>query len=149
VEHFVARALRADLTLDYDNLVFACAGCNGAKETIKVPDPCKVAFGDLVEVAADGQITAKNEAGRYLIEKMQLDDDECTHIRSTILNIIKLARGHTDEELARVVLGELLGFPPDLPDLNRFRPPGGNSRPEGVHNCFFALRARDQLPEYY
>ncbi|MFZ1221533.1 MAG: HNH endonuclease [Chthoniobacterales bacterium] len=150
VEHFAARALRADLALDYENLVFACAACNGAKATKKLPDPCNVAYGDLVEVAPDGQINAKNDEGRYLIEKMQLDDEECTRLRRVILGIVELAREHADSAQATVVIRELLGFPENLPDLaNQPEPPGGNSRPEGLKDCFFALRARNELPDYY
>lgn len=150
VEHFVPRALRPDLALDYDNLVFACAACNGTKATQQLPNPCSVAYGDLVEVNSEGQINAKNDEGRYLIEKMQLDDEECTRSRRLLLKILEFAQRYPESHESALVVRELLGFPKNLPDLaNQPEPPGGNSRPEGIENCFFALRAKNQLADYY
>jgi hypothetical protein len=40
----------------------------------------------------------------------------------------------------------LLGYPDNLPDLSRLRPPR-NTRPEGVAKSFFARRKRGELPE--
>jgi hypothetical protein len=42
-----------------------------------------------------------------------------------------------------------MGFPDDLPDLRRLRPPAGNARPEGLEDSFFAKRRRGELPETY
>jgi hypothetical protein len=38
-----------------------------------------------------------------------------------------------------------MAYPDDLPDLRRLRPPGGNSKPEGVNQSAFALRERGAL----
>jgi len=43
----------------------------------------------------------------------------------------------------------LMGFPDDLPDLGRLRPPEGNTRPEGVEESYFAQREKGVLPETY
>jgi hypothetical protein len=42
-----------------------------------------------------------------------------------------------------------MGFPDDLPDLSRLRPPGGNSRPEGIEESYFAQRQRGESPAFY
>ena len=43
----------------------------------------------------------------------------------------------------------LMGFPDDLPDLARLRPPGGNTRPEGVQSSHFARKKTGVLPQTY
>jgi hypothetical protein len=43
---------------------------------------------------------------------------------------------------------EHMAFPVDLPDLRRKRAPS-NSKPDGVENCYFALRERGELPASY
>lgn len=58
--------------------------------------------------------------------------------------IINLAEQY-DHRLYR----ELLGFPDDLPDLARLRPPEGNRRPEGIQESCFAQRERGELPSTY
>jgi hypothetical protein len=47
-----------------------------------------------------------------------------------VLRIIRLAA--TKNNIS--VLLRLLGYPADLPNLTRKRPPAGNTRPEGIHN---------------
>ena len=36
---------------------------------------------------------------------------------------------------------QMMGFPDDLPDLARLRPPQ-NARPEAINECYFAQRER-------
>jgi hypothetical protein len=64
--------------------------------------------------------------------------------RRTWIDIISLARQH-DPQLHQ----RLMGFPDDLPDLSRLRPPGGNSRPEGIEESYFAQRQRGESPAFY
>ena len=45
------------------------------------------------------------------------------------------------------LIRELLCFPADLPDLSSLRPPGGNSRPEGIALSYRERRLRGELPE--
>ena len=45
-------------------------------------------------------------------------------------------------------LRDWLGFPPDLDDLRRLKPPT-NRRPEGIEEGYFARRERGELPEIY
>jgi hypothetical protein len=43
----------------------------------------------------------------------------------------------------------LMGYPEDLPDLARLRPPGGNGRPRGLAACSFGRRREGTLPATY
>lgn len=60
------------------------------------------------------------------------------------IGIIALAERYDPELYLR-----LLGFPEDLPDLSRLRPPGGNSRPAGVLESYLAQRRGGTLPAIY
>jgi hypothetical protein len=40
-----------------------------------------------------------------------------------------------------------MGLPNDLPNLARLRPPGGNSRPEGMEQSYFVQMEKAILPE--
>lgn len=73
-----------------------------------------------------------------------LDADEAIEFRMIRIGIIALA-AKCDPELHR----KLIGLPSDLPDLQRLRPPGGNSRPDGVKASWYARRERGGLPETY
>jgi len=42
-----------------------------------------------------------------------------------------------------------LGFPDDLPDLASKRPPGGNTRPNGLNQSCFEQRKRGERPDVY
>jgi len=59
------------------------------------------------------------------------------------LRIIELAAERDPELFQR-----LMGFPDDMPDLWRLRPPH-NSRPEGIDESYFAQRQRGMLPDTY
>jgi hypothetical protein len=42
-----------------------------------------------------------------------------------------------------------MGFPDELPDLARLRPPDGNTRPEGIQESYFAKKTGGVLPSEY
>ena len=44
---------------------------------------------------------------------------------------------------------QLMGFPKDIPDLSRLRPPDGNTRPKGIKESHFAKHVRGELPATY
>jgi hypothetical protein len=52
------------------------------------------------------------------------------------------------EERDAELFGRLVGFPDDLPDLGRLRPPR-NTRPAGVDESWFARRRRGNRPAKY
>jgi|ERR1043165_7158781 hypothetical protein len=144
IDHFQPVVHRADLALDYDNLLYCCASCNSAKGARKLPNPEQVLLADGVEMHDDGRIEGKTRAARQLIRVLGLDDPVYNEFRVQWRRMIGLAKEH-DPELYR----KLMGYPDDLPDLTTLRPPSGNVRPEGVTASFHALRDRGELPDIY
>ena len=130
--------------LEYTNLVYACATCNNAKrEIVGIPDPCSMAFADCVRVGEDGQIESLNVAGESLIKKLRLNNQETIGYRLRWMRVLReLMVTNTD------LYHEFMAFPDDLPDLRTKRVPL-NPKPEGVGNCYFALRERGELPATY
>lgn len=131
-------------TLEYTNLVYACATCNNAKRGLRdVPDPCGLAFASCLRINEDGVVVSLNHAGESLIKKLRLNNPRNLHYRFRWMRVLALLQIE-DEALYR----ENMGFPDDLPDLRTRRAPA-NSRPESVADCFFALRERGVLPATY
>jgi len=106
--------------------------------------PCEIAYGNCLRENEDGTIVALNPEGQMLIQVLRLDNAENTEFRRLILEVISLAR---EKDVA--LHSRLMGFPDDLPDLGRRRPPGGNSRPGGVRESCHSRRARKELPKTY
>jgi hypothetical protein len=75
---------------------------------------------------------------------LDLDGDDYRQWRLTWMRIIDLAA-----EYDRELYLQLMGFPRDLPNLRQLRPPGGNSRPDGIENSHYEMRQRDELPDEY
>jgi hypothetical protein len=144
IDHFQPSAIRADLALDYDNLLYCCASCNAAKWARQLPNPEQVLLTSDVKVEEDGRIEGKTRAARQLIRVLGLDDPTYKEFRLQWRRMIGLAK-ERDPELYR----QLMGYPADLPDLTRLRPPNGNTRPDGVATSYYALRGRAQLPDIY
>lgn len=143
-DHLVPQSLSSSDILDYDNLLYACATCNRMKtDATGIPDPCKIAYAQCLQVNENGTITALNNQGRLLIKILRLDNHENTEYRRLILEIIKLAQNEKSS-----VYSYLMGFPDNLPDLTRKRPPS-NSKPQGISESFFARRKRNELPKIY
>jgi hypothetical protein len=143
VEHLIPRKDRKDLATIYSNLVYACATCNSWKSADRMPDPCKVAYGDLVLVDSDGRIRALKPKGKTLIKVARLDDADSTEFRRKYIRLIRNLYLHDREEYYR-----WMGFPEDLPDLAN-RSVKRNSKPEGARDCRFEQRKRCELPQSY
>lgn len=144
LDHFHPVCHRPDLTTTYDNLLYACAMCNAAKGSQQAPDPCQVFLDGTVRVHDDGSIVANSPEARRLIRALGLDDPEYTEFRLLWIGIVQLAERHEPE-----LYQQLMGFPADLPDLRRFRPPGGNNRPAGIEASYFRQREQGLLPTTY
>jgi len=144
IEHFEPVAHRPDLAVDYDNLLYACTTCNLAKRDLAIPDALTVLTSANVQVSEDGRLHTENADAASLIEILGLDADEAVEFRMTWIGIVALA-ATGNPELHR----KLMGYPDDLPDLRRLRPPGGNRRPAGVSASCHARRERGELPETY
>jgi len=144
IDHFQAIAHQPLKRRDYDNLLYACLPCNALKSQRVVGDPSKLLTAANVWVTDDGVIHTDNPEALKLIEALGLDSAQATELRALWIDIIALAADN-DESLYQ----QLMGFPDDLPNLARLRPPDGNSRPEGVGKSYFAARARGTLAKIY
>ncbi len=144
IDHYVAVVLRPHAALTYDNLLYCCATCNSAKAEERVPNPEVALTAETVQVHEDGTIEGFSREARRIIRVLGLDDEEQREWRLLWLGIIALAKQH---DLA--LFQKLMGYPDDLPDLSRLRPPNGNSRPEGVGNSYFGAREQGMLAETY
>jgi hypothetical protein len=149
VEHFHPQALAAADICNYENLLYACCRCNAAKrDLINLLDPAKVPLAEHLEIGEDGQIHGRTDDGRELIQVCQLYRANLTAFRRGIFELLR-ALQDLKEDAQRQLLRRYFGFPSNLPRLSKLRPPGGNSRPQGIETSFFELRERGQLAEFY
>jgi hypothetical protein len=143
-DHFLAQAKSPEHTLDYENLLYCCQSCNALKGDADIPDPGITLTTEHIRVKADGSIEGLSREARKIIRLLALDSDACNRWRRIWLRNIELAAEYSLEQYV-----QLMGFPNDLPDLSRLRPPGGNSRLRGIEQSYFAQRQRGELPDTY
>lgn len=148
VEHLLPKSTHPELACHYANLCYSCSMCNARKGINLIPDPCQVGYGQHLRVGTDGVVHALTPEGAQLLKTFLLNEDDSLRFRQRVFTLIRIAAADPQGEVAMLVK-EWLAFPEDLPDLAALRPPGGNTRPEGVTNCCFALRQRGELPESY
>ena len=144
IDHFQPQRLAPDLARQYTNLVYACRRCNSVKLDHKVGDPFDVMIGARTRTMPDGIVRGVDATANRLIMALDLNSPRLVEWRITWMRVVELA-SERDQQL----LGRLVGFPSDLPDLRRLRPPGGNTRPEGVAESWGALAQRGELPDAY
>jgi hypothetical protein len=150
VDHFTPQVLDPTRETDYDNLVYACVRCNSAKQAnLTELDPTRVAFADHFRVAEDGRVEGLFPESRELIRLLRLNSTPALGIRRQVLRILRLKDKYPDDEDIRDSFVAMFGYPDDLPDLARLRPPGGNSRPDGIAASHFERRTRGELPDTY
>ena len=144
VDHFQPQTRSPQQALDYENLLYCCQSCNALKGNADIPDPCATLTAEHVRVKANGTIEGLTREARKTIRVLALDSESCNRWRRLWLRNMELAAEHSRDQYV-----QLMGFPDDLPDLSRLRPPVGNSRPEGIEQSYFAQRQRGELPETY
>lgn len=144
LDHFLPQASYPNRVSDYDNLVYSCARCNLIKSSANVPDPLISLTDELLRLMPDGTLETFSNRAEQLILKLDLNSPQMISWRLLWMRIVELA-SDSDPDLYR----HLLGFPDDLPDLSRLRPPHGNSRPNGIAGSYFAQKARGELPPRY
>jgi len=146
LDHHVPKAIRPELKLDYDNLVYACSTCNRTKAANLAPDPCKVAFGSCVEVDEYGEIHRIGDStdGTALIEALGLDADDYNELRRAVFELRDAL------PIGSKAYRRWFGYPNELPDLSKERtPPKGNKRPNGIRESYFEMSKRKALPQRY
>ena len=143
LDHFEPQSLLPERKLDYFNLIYACNRCNLVKLDQSISDPLKILSSGLVAVLADGALLSENLDTKRIIAQLDLDSPKLRSWRVMWMRIVDMANQY-DDQLYR----QLTGFPPDLPDLGRLRPPS-NIRPEGVAMSWYAKKQKGLLPLSY
>jgi hypothetical protein len=143
LDHFQPQSLAPDHRLDYFNLVYACCRCNLVKLDQSVSDPFVVLVSESVIVRPDGMIVSDHLQTKRLIQQLDLNSPKLKKWRIMWIRIVELAK-----ERDASLYHQLTGFPEDLPNLGRLRPPS-NARPDGVELSWYAMQQRGLLPETY
>lgn len=99
---------------------------------------------DAVQVLHDGSIEGTTPEAIEIILLLGLNSPAYREFRRLWIDIVALARVRNS-----TLFKQVMGFPHDLPDLSRLRPPSGNNRPDGVELSFYAKKERGELPESY
>ena len=144
IDHFQPLSHAPGLGLEYDNLLYVCSRCNAAKGAQQIPDPAKALLAGAVTVQADGRIVGHTAEARRLVLALRMNAPDAVHFRRLWIEIVTLAA-----RFAPDLYGRVMGYPDDLPNLARLRPPAGNTRPEGIAQSHFARRERNELPPTY
>jgi hypothetical protein len=143
LDHFAPQALNPRLRLDYFNLVLACRRCNSVKRDQTVGDPCRLLRSSLAATLPDGSLRALDRDTQRLVRQLDLNSPRLKSWRVMWMRIVILAKERDPGLYSRLV-----GFPEDLPDLRKMRPPT-NTRKEGLAESWFAQRERGELPDEY
>jgi hypothetical protein len=143
IDHFIPQNCDASLVSRYENLVYSCRACNTVKGTVLLPDAKHYFVAENIHVRLDGYLEGLTREVDGFIDMLALNSSRWVAWRLSWIRIVELAAKHDLKLFLR-----LMGFPDDLPDLSRLRPPD-NSRPEGVAQSYFAQQKRGELPTYY
>jgi HNH endonuclease len=144
LDHFLPASTHPDQSQTYENLVYCCARCNEIKRNRAVPDPCRFLVNGDITVRRDGTLVIRSPEAHRIVQKLGLAEREATEFRLLWIGILDLA-----ERYEPLLFERLMGYPEDLPDLSRLRPPGGNSRRTGIAESFYARRKAGTLPAVY
>ncbi|CAN5341934.1 hypothetical protein BH10PLA2_BH10PLA2_27040 [soil metagenome] len=144
LDHFLPVAREPHRSLEYDNLLYACATCNAIKQDQLLPDPCQSLVDGDVVVHADGTIEAHTNDAKRLVKKLALAEMPATEFRQLWIGIVNLAKQFDPDLYER-----LMKYPDDLPELPKLKPPQGNVRDDGISGCFFEKRRSGELPATY
>jgi hypothetical protein len=144
LDHFLPAAHQPRHVAGYDDLLYSCATCNVAKGDDLIPDPCLYLLNGAVEVRADGVVEARTPEASRLVRQLGLDDRRATEFRLMWISIVEMAARYH-----RPLYQRLMGFPDDLPNLARLRPPGGNTRPDGIEASYYVKRQNGSLMATY
>jgi hypothetical protein len=143
LDHFEPQSLNPESGRDYLNLVYACRRCNSVKGEQAVADPIRLLQSTPTATLPDGEVRALDRDTRRLVLQLDLNSPRLKSWRVQWMRIVDLAREHDSG-----LYSQLVGFPKDLPDLRRLRPPR-NARKVGLAQCAFVRRERGDLPSEY
>lgn len=147
VEHLVPTSQSPAGLTGYDTLVYACNFCNSSRSDRPLPlDPC-AGLARHLETQADGAVVGIDLFGAAFADICRLNRPELIRFRRMVQAILALE--DSPDPAAVGLCRAYLAYPDDLPDLSLLRPPGGNTRPEGVEQSAFVRRQRGELPATY
>ena len=149
VEHVVPQSADATLLCDYANLLYACTRCNSARRDEPLLDPTAVALGNHVRPGEDGMLIGMTAEGLDLIDILHLNENPALKVRHKYSRILALGERFPGEPEVQALFLEAFGFPDDMPDLRKLRPPRGNRLPDGALSCYFAQREAGILRSTY
>jgi hypothetical protein len=140
---------RPERVCDYDNLLYTCSVCNACRREQPLPfDPSAVALAMHIQTRVDGTIEALTQEGRVFCDLCHLNRPLLVQFRRHVLELVEHLVEQT-EPAAERALRRILGFPDNLPNLRSRRPPGGNTRTDGITESWFERRRRNELPAAY
>jgi hypothetical protein len=143
IDHVNPKSIHADQTCNYNNLVYACIQCNRWKSvTLGLPDPCRTGMARHLKHQS-GIIIGLTSAGKRAVKVLELNKDDRPRFRRDFLRPFEKQHLLDPDELDK------FGYPSNLPDLSKLKPPRGNSRPAGIGMSHFARKAKKKLPPYY
>jgi hypothetical protein len=144
IDHVKPKSTHKKLTCDYDNLVYACGRCNTLKAAISgLPDPCQTSLKQHLKLLPNGMFKGLTPEGQRLVGHLDLNDEDRVRDRSMQLYLYD-----TQKTVAEYILSRF-GYPSELPDLSKFKPPKGNSRPDGLKTSHYVRRQQKKLGPYY
>lgn len=145
VDHLEPKSKQPKLTCQYDNLVYACIDCNRWKSAITgLLDPCQNTLAEHLRLDRLGRFVGITSEGKRLVEYLRLNAESRLRERTKKLYFYQI-QNRMPKEMLRLDFG----YPPDLPDLSKLKPPKGNIRPEGLKKSHLARQRRRELPDYY
>jgi hypothetical protein len=152
IEHVIPRSADrgGSSERDYGNLVYACNRCNAFRGVEPVLNPNQWPLGEHLEVLQeDGVIIGRTDEGRRMIRTLRLNDPTLCDHRRRVFVVLDLKRENPDDPAIHDLFVRDFGYPDDLPDLRRLRPPLGNTKPGSEGGCYYALKERGELAEVY
>lgn len=144
IDHVIPKSLKPTLACIYRNLVYACSRCNTLKSIkLGLPDPCRVSYAKHLRHRS-GYFFALTPVGRRMIEYLRLNSKQRVDNRLRYLIIFENIK-----RLNLTLIRCTFGYPANLPDLSKFKPPKGNSRPTGIAASHFYRHQSGKLPQLY
>jgi hypothetical protein len=97
-----------------------------------------------MKLLRSGKFKGLTPQGKRLVEYLMLNSEERVLDRQFQLFLFD-----TQDNYPKKTLKSRFGYPSDLPDLTKLKPPKGNTRPKGLDTSYYSRRAQGKLPDYY
>ena len=95
-----------------------------------------------------GYVDGLSQLGRDTIRVLHLNHRLLARMRLHYSTVLSNKAEFPNDPKVNSDFVKAFGFPIDLPDLRKLRPPKGNPT-KSEESCYFELRKRGELPEVY